>query len=432
MTSQASRVAVVGGGIGGMAAANAMIRRGIDVTVYEQAPALGEIGAGVLITPNSLRLLERMGMGDALERSGARTGVGSQYYRKDGTLVAPILTTDSSGWNGMYGVHRADLLTILTDSLPDGVIKTDHKCIGFEQAEHLARLSFKNGAEVEADIVIAADGIQSVLRRYVVPPSAPVHSGSVAYRGLIPAADLPWWPKGVSRLWMGDGKHFLVYPVRSGELINYVGFVPSGEHPRESWSAPGDPAALAEAFSGWDPRVTELLAQVKTTYWWGLYDREPLAKWTNGRLTLLGDAAHPMLPHLGQGANQSIEDGVVLANKLEGATSETAPESLRSYESIRRARTREVQVNARRNGARYDSSYVDLAARDAKIVASVALRIWLYDYDPEESSEVSQKASFRNWKERHHNVRKKRKSTSHHRSGDRVILPAPRRLCHHP
>ena len=237
MTSQASRVAVVGGGIGGMAAANAMIRRGIDVTVYEQAPALGEIGAGVLITPNSLRLLERMGMGDALERSGARIGVGSQYYRKDGTLVAPILTTDSSGWNGMYGVHRADLLTILADSLPDGVIKTDHKCIGFEQDEHLARLSFKNDAEVEANIVIAADGIQSVLRRYVVPPSAPVHSGSVAYRGLIPAADLPWWPKGVSQLWMGDGKHFLVYPVRSGELINYVGFVPSGEHPRESWSA---------------------------------------------------------------------------------------------------------------------------------------------------------------------------------------------------
>ena len=165
---------------------------------------------------------------------------------------------------------------------------------------------------------------------------------------------------------------------------------------RENRGQPGDPAALAEAFSGWDPRVTELLAQVKTTYWWGLYDREPLAKWTNGRLTLLGDAAHPMLPHLGQGANQSIEDGVVLANKLEGATSETASESLRSYESIRRARTREVQVNARRNGARYDSSYVDLAARDAKIVASVALRIWLYDYDPEESSEVSQEASFRN------------------------------------
>ena len=340
-----------------MAAANALIRRGINVTVYEQAPQLGEIGAGVLITPNSLRLLERMGMGEALARSGARIGSGSQYYRMDGTPVAPILTTDSEGWNGMYGMHRADLLTILADPLPAGVIKPNHKCTEFEQDDDVARLTFENGAVVEADIVIAADGIQSVLQKYVVPPSAPVHSGSVAYRGLISAADLPSWPKGVSQLWMGEGKHFLVYPVRSGELINYVGFVPSGERPKESWSAPGDPAALAEAFSAWDLRVKELLTQVETTYWWGLYDREPLSKWSNGRLTLLGDAAHPMLPHLGQGANQSIEDGVTLANELAGTTAETAPDALIAYESVWRPRTGEVQMNARQNGARYDSSY---------------------------------------------------------------------------
>lgn len=393
MAGQALRIAIVGGGIGGLAAANALIRRGITVNVYEQAPQLGEIGAGVLITPNSLRLLERMGMGEAMAQSGALIGPGSQYYRMDGTPVAPILTTDSDGWNGMYGMHRADLLSILADALPAGVIHTGHKCVAFEQDNDVARLTFENGEVVEADIVIAADGIQSALQKYVVEPSSPTHSGSVAYRGLIPAADLPSWPKGVSQLWMGEGKHFLVYPVRSGELINYVGFVPSGEHAKESWSAPGDPVALAEAFSTWDPRVKELLAQVETTYWWGLYDREPLSKWTNGRLTLLGDAAHPMLPHLGQGANQSIEDGAALAKELVGTTTETAPDALQTYEAIRRTRTGEVQINARLNGARYDSSYDDLAARDNEIVGSVALRTWLYDYDPEADPQRSDDAT---------------------------------------
>ncbi len=381
--TQKLRVAVVGGGIGGMTAAIAMLRHGMDVQVYEQAPQLGEIGAGVLMTPNSLRLLERMGLGDPLAKVGAPVGKGSQYYRMDGTPVAPILTTDSSGWNGMYGMHRADLLGVLAATLPDENINVGHKCIGFEQDDKGIRLYFENGATAEADIAIAADGIQSVLQKHVVPPSRPVHSGSVAYRGLIPAEKLPSWPKGVSQLWMGEGKHFLVYPVRSGSLINYVGFVPSDERTKESWSAPGDAAKLAEEFSGWDPRVRELLAQVETTYWWGLYDREPLEKWTSGRLTLLGDAAHPMLPHLGQGANQSIEDGIALAAILAASDAEQAPAALETYERLRRPRTTKVQLGARDNGRRYDSEYQDLATRDAEIAGSVSFRSWLYDHDVE-------------------------------------------------
>jgi salicylate hydroxylase len=381
------RVAVIGGGIGGMVAAIALLRRGVDVQVYEQAPQLGEIGAGVLMTPNSLRLLERMGLGGPLAKVGASVGKGSQYYRMDGTPVAPILTTDSSGWNGMYGMHRADLLGVLAATLPDGNINVGHKCIGFEQDGQGVRIDFENGAKAEADIAIAADGIQSVLREYVVAPSRPIHSGSVAYRGLIPAEKLPSWQPGVSQLWMGEGKHFLVYPVRSGSLINYVGFVPSDEQTKESWSAPGDAGKLAREFSSWDPRVRELLAQVETTYWWGLYDREPLAKWTSGRLTLLGDAAHPMLPHLGQGANQSIEDGIALAIILAASDPGQAPAALEAYERLRRPRTTRVQLGARDNGRRYDSGYENLVTRDAEIAGSVSFRSWLYDYDVEAAAQ---------------------------------------------
>ncbi|GII30308.1 FAD-dependent monooxygenase [Planotetraspora mira] len=383
MSSPALRVAVVGGGIGGMTTAKALVRCGIDVTVFEQAPQLGEIGAGVLMTPNSVRHLERMEMGAALAAAGARIGKGSQYYRMDGTPVAPILTTDSSGWNGMYGMHRADLLAILADGLPAEAVRTGHRCVGMEQDAAGVHLAFDNGESAEADVVIAADGINSVLQPYVVEPSSPVHSGSVAYRGLIPVERLPEWPYGVSQLWMGEGKHFLVYPVRAGALLNYVGFVPSDERTAESWSAPGDPVALAAAFAGWDPRIEGLLAQVETTYWWGLYDREPLSTWTKGRLALLGDAAHPMLPHLGQGANQAIEDAVALAVLLTGVDRAGAPRALRAYEELRRQRVAQVQRGARANGRRYDSAYDDLDERDAEIADSVRFRSWLYDHDAE-------------------------------------------------
>jgi salicylate hydroxylase len=381
MSAKAVRIAIVGGGIGGMTAAIALRRQGVEVTVFEQAPELGEVGAGVLMTPNGVRALGELGLADPVLEAGGPVGDGSSYYRMDGTYIAPILTTDSEGWNGVRGMHRADLLSILSDALPDEVIRTDHKCVGFEQDGDVARLSFDNGETAEADAVVAADGIHSVLQTYVTEPSEPIHSGSMAYRGLLPAAALPNWPEGVSQLWMGEGKHFLVYPVRRGELINYVGFVPTEKETRESWSAPGDPEQLAEAFRGWDLPVEELTSKVENTFWWGLYDREPLTRWTEGRLTLLGDAAHPMLPHLGQGANQAIEDGVALGEILGAADPATVPEALRTYEELRRTRTTEVQLGARANGLRYDSAYDDLDQRDAEIADSAKFRLWLYDYD---------------------------------------------------
>jgi 2-polyprenyl-6-methoxyphenol hydroxylase-like FAD-dependent oxidoreductase len=182
-------------------------------------------------------------------------------------------------------------------------------------------------------------------------------------------------------MWLGPGKHFLAFPVRAGQIINYVGFVPADQEMKESWSAPGDPAVLRREFAGWDARIQSLLKEVQTTFRWALCDREPLPTWTNGRLGLLGDAAHPMLPHLGQGANQSIEDGMALATILARANPQTAPAALLAYERLRRERVAQVQQGARENGLRYDSAYADLRVRDAEIAAHAAFRRRLYDHD---------------------------------------------------
>jgi salicylate hydroxylase len=374
-------VVVVGGGIGGLFAANALIAHGLQVSVYEQAPSLGEVGAGVFLTPNSVRQLQRVGLGPAVEKRGARVGSDSRYFRHDGTPIAPVQVTDSSGWNATFGMHRADLVEMLAAALPSEVVHTGHRCSAFEQSDNVARVSFANGAIVEADVVIAADGIHSELRRHVTPPSRPVFHGSVAYRGVIAHHRIPHWSTDSWLMWLGKGRHFLTFPVRAGELINYVGFVPADQEMKESWSAPGDPDVLRREFAGWDPRIGSLLSQVQATFRWALYDREPLPTWTRGRLTLLGDAAHPMLPHLGQGANQSIEDGMALATILAHANRATAPAALLAYENLRRERVAQVQRGARENGLRYDSANSDLGVRDAEITAHAAFRRRLYDHD---------------------------------------------------
>jgi salicylate hydroxylase len=372
-------VAIVGGGIGGTAAAHALLRHAIDVCVYEQAPALSEVGAGVALQPNGIRMLRQLGLGAELLRCGARWR-DPQFRRRDGSYIASMWPPERGEEIECYGLHRADLLHMFLSRLPGDRIATDHKCVGFEQDEHGATLSFANGRRVAADLVIAADGIHSKLQHFVVPPSAPLPSGSMAYRGLVPAASVGW-PAGAMRNWLGPGKHFLVYPVRAGELINYVGFVATDEEMKESWSAPGDPAALAQAFVGWDPMVEAITAAAGATFRWGLYDREPLPIWTHGRLTLLGDAAHPMLPHVGQGANQAIEDAVALATLLSRADRLSAPRALTIYESLRRKHTARVQLSARVNGARYDAGSSDLGQRDRQLAAQANERAWIWNYD---------------------------------------------------
>lgn len=375
------RIVVIGGGIGGLFLTKALLSKGFEVTTFEQARALSEVGAGVYLTPNGVRHLQRVGLGDAVESYGARVGDRSRYYRHDGTEIAPVRVTDSTGWNATFGMHRADFIEFLADSIPDGIVNLGHRASSFEQDDSGARVTFENGESVEADIVIAADGIHSALRPYVWQESEPVFSGTSVYRGLVPRELVEGWPADEWYMWLGPGKHFLTFPVRSGELINFVGFVPAETLFKESWTAPGDPDQLRADFAGWDPRIEALLGHVEHTFRWALYDRDPLPTWTNGRLALLGDAAHAMLPHLGQGANQSVEDGAALATILEHADPRRIPEALKAYENLRRERVAEVQSGARQNGLRYDSQYADLAVRDAEIRNHQEFRRNLYDYD---------------------------------------------------
>ena len=381
MGTPRAHVVIIGGGIGGLFAANALIAHGVKASVYEQASALGEVGAGVFLTPNSVRHLERIGLGPAVERWGARVGPNSHYFRHDGTPIAPVQVTDASGWNATFGMHRADLVDLLATALPPGIVHCGHRGIGFEQEGDIARVTFANGATAEADVVLAADGIHSELRPYVHPPSNPIFHGTISYRGLVPVERLPNWPMDRWQMWAGPSKHFLVFPVRHGQMVNYVGFVPADQEMNESWSAAGDPDVLRREFEGWDPRIGSVLEQVDKTFRWALYDREPLPTWTSGRLTLLGDAAHPMLPHLGQGANQAIEDGMALATILAEVDNSTVPAALAEYERLRRERVAQIQLGARQNGLRMDSTGADLAARDTELVAHANFRKHLYTYD---------------------------------------------------
>jgi salicylate hydroxylase len=365
------RAVVIGGGIGGAAAAVALARAGIDVRVYEQARQLTEVGAGVSLAPNGLRMLEQLGVGEGIRRLGARhTSTelmlsGGQPARHESDQFA------RAGRN--VGIHRADLLGLLAGQLAPGTVRTGHRCTSFSQDADSATVGFADGATATADVVIGADGIHSVLQGSVVEPAEPVFSGVVAYRGLVPRP--VGYPAGTMRMWVGHSRHFLVFPVRAGQLLNYVGFVPSDTSVLESWSAAGDPAALAAAFAGWDPVIGKVIAAIGgpggSGFTWGLYDRAPLSRWSSGRLTLLGDAAHPMLPHLGQGVNQALEDAVALATLL-GACPGPAqvPRALAAYQDLRRDRTARVQLGSRRNGAGYDSSGSQLTDRR-----------WIYEYD---------------------------------------------------
>jgi 2-polyprenyl-6-methoxyphenol hydroxylase-like FAD-dependent oxidoreductase len=375
----ALQAVVVGGGIGGIAAAVALAQAGIDVQVHEQARQLTEVGAGVSLAPNGLLMLDRLGVGDGVRRLGVRYAA-SELRLPDGRPV-PHERYQFAVAGQNIGIHRADLLALLAGQLPPGTVRTGRRCTDFRQDDASddasnngsATVGFADGSTAAADVVIGADGIHSVLQGFVVAPAEPVFSGVVAYRGLVPS--LAEYPAGTIRMWMGEGRHFLVFPVRAGQLLNYVGFVPTATAVRESWSAEGDPAALAAHFAGWDPLIGQVIAAISgpggSGFQWGMYDRAPLPRWSSGRLTLLGDAAHPMLPHLGQGVNQALEDAVALATLLGASTSPAGvPRALAAYEELRRERTARVQLGSRRQGAGWDSSGSQLVDRR-----------WIYEYD---------------------------------------------------
>jgi salicylate hydroxylase len=245
--------------------------------------------------------------------------------------------------------------------------------------------------------VVGADGVHSVVRDSIMTVPYPVYSGSIAYRGVLDATRLPDdWPMK-SQVWMGEGKHFMCYPLQQRKLFNYVGFVPSDKPLEESWSSAGDVSELAAEFGGdgWDPKLREFIGLIDQTFWWGLYDREPLNNWSRGRITLLGDAAHTMLPHAGQGVNQAIEDSVALAFFLrECGGSDGIAEAFKRYTSVRMQRTAILQNSSRRSGSQFDSQneFEDTRKRDAELRAGRDFRRGVvFDYDAVAAAEKTLK-----------------------------------------
>ncbi len=384
--SEQLRIAIVGGGIGGLTAALALRGRGLDVTVFEQAGELLEIGAGMSIHPNAALLLQRIGLTDRIKTIG--TPIAGLLLR---TSQGERIDTSASPSSGVqsYNVHRAEFLKLLADAQPDGTLHLNHRLSWAGETNGRVQLTFAHGATVEADLAIGADGIHSVVQRDIGLKTYPSSEGIMAYRGLIPSEWLSWAKDigGQMAMWLGKGRSFLCYPVSSGRLINMVAFVPTNLESEESWMAPGDLKALAAEYAGWDDPVLETIGALDQTFRWGIYDRAPLPYWSTGQMTLLGDAAHSMVPHLGQGAAQAIEDGFTLAVVLEGAKRQDVPRRLKAYETLRLERTSQIQTMARDTGRFFRTEYGDVTERDRLKAKWMAATGWIRGHDAEKTAQ---------------------------------------------
>jgi salicylate hydroxylase len=383
-------IAIIGGGIGGLAAALSLLRAGFDVQVYEQVPVLREVGAGIVLTPNATRVLHALGLRKRLEELAVPPTFVRQRRWQDGRtlLLAPVhKLVGPSGERLFYTVHRADMLTMLAEELPVDRLHLGHQLTAINDDGARVALQFANGVRASADIVVGADGIRSVVRQILLGPENPQFTGCIAYRGLVPADRVP--PGELhqeDQLWLGPGRHFVTYPVHSGKLINFVCLIDQNTWTKESWTEPGNPADVRAAYENWHPLVRGLIAEVKETFIWGLFDRAPLPRWSFGRVTLLGDACHPMLPFLAQGAAQAIEDGATLAAVLPQSKSDIAG-ALKRYEQLRLPRTARIQQTARGNKTRnHLPDGPEQVARDQAMAGgaaqwSIGASAWVYEHD---------------------------------------------------
>jgi salicylate hydroxylase len=384
-------VAVIGGGIGGLATALSMWRDGFDVRVYEQVSMLREVGAGIVLTPNATRILRALGLNDQIERFGAAPDAWRQRRWQDGRTLLLGRVSEMKGPSGerlFYCWHRADLSAVLRAALPEDRVHLSHKLTALRDEGGAVTLDFANGARAQADIVIGADGIHSTVREIVLGPERAQFTGCVAYRGLVPAErvahlDLP----NEAQLWPGPGKHFVHYPVSAGRFVNFVCLIDRDGWTKESWTEPGDPADALAAYTGWHEQVRGIIGAVagEDMFVWGLFDRAPLPRWSVGRVTLLGDACHPMLPFLAQGAAQAIEDAATLTGVL--AEGGDVVEALKRYEALRLPRTAAIQATARGNKERnHLPDGPEQQARDAAMAAgeaqwSIGASDWVYRHD---------------------------------------------------
>jgi salicylate hydroxylase len=387
-------VLIAGGGIGGLTLALAFLRRGFDVDVFEQAPELREVGAGVQLSPNGTRALSLLGVLEPLLAVSCNAeGKEVRHWQSGDTWKLFDLGAEAVERYGFpyLTVYRPDLLAVLAEAVQQakpGAVRLGARCAGFAQRPDAVILHLDDGSDIEGDALIGADGVHSQIRRCLFgDDDAARFSGLVAWRGVVPMAALPrHMARIVGTNWVGPGGHVVHYPLRRGELMNVVGIVERGDWRTESWSTEGSAAECAADFRGWHEDVRRLFASAPSLYKWALLVREPMAEWSTGRIGLLGDACHPTLPMLAQGAVMAIEDGYVLARCFEHYRDPAA--ALARYQAARLERTSDIVRGSAANAERFHNrtladplgakAYLD---REWSRSAITRRYEWLFTYD---------------------------------------------------
>jgi salicylate hydroxylase len=388
-----SKVAIVGGGIGGLTAALALLRQGIDVDVYEQAPELKEVGAGVQISSNGTCVLYALGLQEAVERvSSIPTAKEIRLWNTGQTWKLFDLGAVSTELYGFPYVmmHRRDLHGILAEAigrLKPAALHLGMRCIDVAQSDTSVTLRFAGGEIVQAPLAIGADGVHSQVRASLFGAGSAQFTGCIAWRGIVPVERLP--PQ-VSRTcgtnWVGAGGHVVHYPLRRGELKNFVGILERNDWQVESWTMRGTTEELANDFRGWHADVHAIIRNIEEPYKWALLARPPMPRWSKGRITLLGDACHPMLPLLAQGAVMALEDGFVLARCLRSYADHAT--GFARYEAARRDRTARAVNGSAENAQRFHNrTLANAAGAEAYVTREwqperIKERYdWLFTYD---------------------------------------------------
>ena len=384
------RIAIVGGGIGGLTLALALRQRGVAADVYEQAAELAEIGAAVALSANATRELRRLGVLDAVV--SASTEPTELIFRnwQDGRRIAAHPGSLGRHYQTLCGapycgIHRADLQRVLSGALAGAGLHLGHRLAALREEGGVARLEFDNGVSVEADLVVGADGVRSLARRHVAGGDAVRYSGTSAFRGIVPVDRLKSLPDPQAiQFWMGPDAHLLHYAIGGdGGAVNFLAVTEGpAAWPSDKWQLEIAPGEAEAAFRGWHPAVVEMIAAQAPTARWGLFVTRPLQRWFRGTVVLLGDAAHAMLPHHGQGANTTIEDAVTLAELIPG----TAPGQLQAmlgvYQRLRRARTRKIQHSSWvTNKLLHLPDHADLAERDRRVAGFPRDFAWIHQFD---------------------------------------------------
>lgn len=355
-------IAIIGAGLGGLTAALALQRLGQTVTVYERAAQLGEVGAGITLHPNATKVMAYVGLIDALVPNAIAVQHSAiKHFKTNAVLVETkkgAAHVEKFGAN-LYQIHRADVSAALEAAVRKNdprSIRAGYGLVDFHQTPNNVVMTFENGVTQTADLMIGCDGIKSVVRTKAFSPAPPEFTGRIAYRGIIPRSavtDEMIWPG--SGIWIGPGRTFGKYLMRSGTLVNYVATVRKDEWAAEGWNTPATHAEMLADFAGWHTHVQELIKRtpLETAIKWGLFAHAPLKTWCQARVAVMGDAAHPMLPFMGQGAAMAMEDGVILARCI--AETPDPIEALKRFERARIERATFVQLESTAKAERWES-----------------------------------------------------------------------------